>query len=227
VPIQIHGFDPNFHFVGMTFNPEGFADMKDKYFLLNGRSYPDTVGLPQGSVTDPTLGPAVWTGGVPTSGTVNPIPTTHAIYTTDSDNQQRPSQPAPLLIVLSNGTVNDPGTPHVCGTTPFATGTKRCGQRAALRIDSLDVVEYQTLATDGLPMEMVGFMAKILRDQAGNNLYIKSNSITLGGGESLDVIIDSTGVPAGTYPLYTTQLDHLSNDAENFGGLMAEIVVTN
>src|SRR5437867_3029243 len=24
VPIQIHGFDPNFHFVGMTFNPEGF-----------------------------------------------------------------------------------------------------------------------------------------------------------------------------------------------------------
>src|SRR5467141_3304015 len=42
-PIQIHGFDPNFHFVGMTFNPEGFSDMKDKYFLLNGRSYPDTV----------------------------------------------------------------------------------------------------------------------------------------------------------------------------------------
>src|SRR5436190_14990599 len=42
-PIQIHGFDPNFHFVGMTFNPEGFTDMKDKYFLLNGRSYPDTV----------------------------------------------------------------------------------------------------------------------------------------------------------------------------------------
>src|SRR5882672_6389923 len=29
-PIQIHGFDPNFHFVGMTFNPEAFADMKDK-----------------------------------------------------------------------------------------------------------------------------------------------------------------------------------------------------
>ena len=42
-PLQIHGFDPNFHFVGMTFNPEAFVDMKDKYFLLNGRSYPDTV----------------------------------------------------------------------------------------------------------------------------------------------------------------------------------------
>ena len=27
----------------MTFNPESFADNKDKYFLLNGRSYPDTI----------------------------------------------------------------------------------------------------------------------------------------------------------------------------------------
>ena len=42
-PLQMHGFDPNFHFVGMTFNPESFVDLKDKYFLLNGRSYPDTV----------------------------------------------------------------------------------------------------------------------------------------------------------------------------------------
>src|SRR5512143_3685035 len=42
-PLQVHGFDPNFHFVGMTFNPEPFTDMKDKYFLLNGRSYPDTI----------------------------------------------------------------------------------------------------------------------------------------------------------------------------------------
>jgi FtsP/CotA-like multicopper oxidase with cupredoxin domain len=38
-PIQMHGFDPNFQFVGLTFNPEMFVDMKDKYFLLNGRSY--------------------------------------------------------------------------------------------------------------------------------------------------------------------------------------------
>ena len=50
-PIQMHGFDPNFHFVGMTFNPEAFTDMKDKYFLLNGRSYPDTVN--SGPMTDP------------------------------------------------------------------------------------------------------------------------------------------------------------------------------
>jgi FtsP/CotA-like multicopper oxidase with cupredoxin domain len=51
-PIQMHGFDPNFHFVGMTFNPELFVDMKDKYFLLNGRSYPDTVAPgPQATIS--------------------------------------------------------------------------------------------------------------------------------------------------------------------------------
>jgi hypothetical protein len=74
-------------------------------------------------------------------------------------------------------------------------------------------------------MQIVGFNAKLLRDQAGNNLYIKTNSITLGGGESMDVILDSTGVQPGTYFLYTPNLDHLSNDNENFGGLMTEVVV--
>jgi len=206
VPIQIHGFDPNFHFVGMTFNPDGFADMKDKYFLLNGRSYPDTVGV--------AGGPADVLGQLATA--TNPDPATHAISTADTDTLSRPSQPLPTLITLSASG----GPAGTCGTATT------CGQRAALRIADLDVQEYQTLSSVGIPMLLVGFNAKILRDEAGNNLYIKTNSITLGGGESLDVILDSTGVAPGTYFLYTPQLDHLSNDAENFGGLMTEVVVT-
>ena len=75
----------------------------------------------------------------------------------------------------------------------------------------------------GDPMLLVDF--KVLNDQAGINRYIKTNSITLEGGESPDAIIDSTGVPSDTYFLYTPQLDHLSNDSRNFGGLMTEIVV--
>ena len=214
VPLQIHGFDPNFHFVGMTFNPEGFADMKDKYFLLNGRSYPDTVGVQGGATVDGNILPATWTGGVPTTGVSNPDPATHAISTTDTDSISRPSQPLPALIVLNH----TGGPPNVCGQSI-------CGQRAALRIADLDVTEYQTLSSIGIPMLLIGHNAKILRDQAGNNLFITTNSITLGGGESLDVIIDSTGITPGTYFLYTPQLDHLSNDAENFGGLMTEVVV--
>jgi FtsP/CotA-like multicopper oxidase with cupredoxin domain len=171
-PLQIHGFDPNFHFVGMTFNPEMFADMKDKYFLLNGRSYPDTV---------------------------NPSPQ----LTQSSDGRAHYSQPLPSIINIP------------------------AGGKALLRISDLDVSEYQTLASLGIPMHVIGFNAKLLRDQAGNNMYYDTNSITLAGGESLDVILDASNkalYPSGSvFYLYTPNLDHLSNDAENFGGLMTEV----
>lgn len=171
-PLQIHGFDPNFHFVGMTFNPEGFADMKDKYFLLNGRSYPDTV----------TSGP---------------------LTTVSSDGVNHFSQPLSAII-------NVP-----------------VGGKALLRISDLDVSEYQTLASLGIPMKVIGINAKLLRDQAGNNMYYDTNSITLGGGESLDVILDASNKSlyqsGQVFYLYTPQLDHLANDAENYGGLMTEV----
>jgi hypothetical protein len=184
-PVQMHGFDPNFHFVGMTFNPEMFVDMKDKYFLLNGRSYPDTVAAgPQATVS--------------------------------TDGQMHYSQPLPALINIP------------------------AGGKAALRLVNLSVSEYHTLQTLGIPMHVVGWNAKLLRDQAGNNTEYWTNSITLGGGESLDVILDasdagcgSTGCAAALYPpgsvfyLYTPQLDHLSNDAENFGGMMTEVHICN
>jgi FtsP/CotA-like multicopper oxidase with cupredoxin domain len=174
-PIQIHGFDPNFHFVGMTFNPEGFSDMKDKYFLLNGRSYPDTV----------TPGP---------------------LQTQSADGVEHFSQPLPSIINIP------------------------VGKKALLRISDLDVTEFQTLASLGIPMHVIALNAKLLRDQAGNNLYYDTNSITLGGGESLDVILDASDsikYPVGSvFYLYTPNLDHLSNDAENFGGLMTEVHIT-
>ena len=80
-------------------------------------------------------------------------------------------------------------------------------------------------------MKVIGYNAKLLRDQAGNNMYYNTNSITLAGGESLDVILDAsdtTRYPSGSvFYLYTPHLDHLSNDAENFGGLMTEVHICN
>jgi len=80
-------------------------------------------------------------------------------------------------------------------------------------------------------MQVIAINAKLLRDQSGNNLYYNTNSITLAGGESLDVILDAGGTKSDgrsytsgeVYYLYTPNLDHLSNDAENFGGLMTEV----
>jgi FtsP/CotA-like multicopper oxidase with cupredoxin domain len=101
------------------------------------------------------------------------------------------------------------------------------GKRALLRISDLDVTEFQTLASLGIPMQVIGYNAKLLRDQAGNNMYYNTNSITLGGGESLDVILDASNTTLypknSVFYLYTPNLDHLSNDAENFGGLMTEV----
>ncbi len=195
-PIQIHGFDPNFHFVGMTFNPESFNDMKDKYFMLNGRSYPDTVGGHICTAGD-TL-PACSGSQAVTVGSVKVAPGPMETQSTDGTNHA--SQPLPTVI-------NIPANGH-----------------ALLRISDLDVSEYQTLASLGIPMRVVGLNARLLRDMAGNNMAYNTNSITLAGGESIDVILDATGLqPRQKFYLYTPNLDHLSNDAENFGGLMTEV----
>ena len=67
------------------------------------------------------------------------------------------------------------------------------GQRILLRISNLSVTQFYTLGTNGMPMEVVGLDARLLRDGDGNNLYYKTNSLTLGGGQSADVILDRPG----------------------------------
>jgi hypothetical protein len=51
--------------------------------------------------------------------------------------------------------------------------------------------------------------------------------VTLGGGESADVLIEIPAAAAsGTkYFLYTTNLNYLSNREDDLGGMMTEIVV--
>ena len=134
------------------------------------------------------------------------------LATLGADGASRPSQPLHTLITLDK------------------TNGKT---RALLRISDLSVTEHTTLATVGIPMRVIAQNARLLRDMAGNNLYYDTNSITLGGGESTDVILDvgdvvysgCTATTPCTFFLYSTNLDHLSNDAENFGGMMTEIVV--
>jgi FtsP/CotA-like multicopper oxidase with cupredoxin domain len=99
------------------------------------------------------------------------------------------------------------------------------GQRILLRISSLATTEFYTITLLGIPMRVVGQGARLLRGPDGKNLSYMTNSITLGGGEAMDVIIDTSTVNPGTYFLYSTNLHHLSNDAEDFGGIMTEIVI--
>jgi len=171
-PIQIGSFDPVFHDASLNVQPLPFAGMKDTYFLLNGRGYPDTANKAVLSTEDPL-------GNI------------------------QDSQPVDSLITA------DPG------------------QRILIRISNLSVTQFYTLGTNGLPMEVVALDARLLRDDAGNNMNYKTNSLTIGGGQSADVIIETSASDAGkTFFLYTKNLDRLSNNTENFGGMMTEIRIS-
>lgn len=175
-PMQIGAFDPEFHNASEFIQPLGFAMMKDRYPMLNGRGYPDTI---------------------------NP-----AKLVTPTDRN------------CSASTVEGPGCSPSQPIHSLITAT--AGQRVLLRISSLVTTRFYTLAST-IPMRAVGHNARLLRGPSGNDLSYKTTSVTVGGGESVDVILDTTGVAPGTYLLYTTNLNHLSNDAEDFGGMMTEI----
>ena len=101
--------------------------------------------------------------------------------------------------------------------------TATAGQKILLRLSNLNITNFYTLGTNGLTMKVVGHGASLMRGQGGEDMYYDTNSITLGGGEAVDVIIDTAGVTPGTYFLYTTNLNYLSNNNEDFGGMMTEI----
>jgi FtsP/CotA-like multicopper oxidase with cupredoxin domain len=106
--------------------------------------------------------------------------------------------------------------------------TATAGQKVLLRVSNLGVVAHYSVSVLGIPMKVVGRGARLLRGQGqpvGQNVFYETNAVNLGGGESTDIILDTTGVAPGTYFLYSTNLNYLSNNDEDFGGYMTEIVI--
>jgi FtsP/CotA-like multicopper oxidase with cupredoxin domain len=111
--------------------------------------------------------------------------------------------------------------------------TATAGEKILLRLSNLNVTNYYTVTALGLPMQVVGGGAHIGRGPdpdgtgplQGKDLYFNTASVTLGGGETVEVLVDTSGVPAGTYFLYSTNLNYLSNNDQDFGGMMTEIVI--
>ena len=145
--------------------------------------------------------------------------------------------------IINNGTPFDPAhlpsQPHNAIIGDPATLTVPSGQRVLIRMPSLSTVDFYTITVLGIPMEVVGQGARLLRGPPpaatvtgttlnpgyGLSTIYRTGSVTLGGGEAYDIILDTTGVTAGTYFMYTTNLNSLNNNAEDFGGMMTEIVV--
>lgn len=168
VPIQIGSFDSNFHDASYFVQPLPFAGMRDDYFLLNGRGYPNTV-------------------------------VQSAMSTVNDIGRSVESQPVSSFIEANQG------------------------EQILLRISNLNVTQFNTLGTNGIPMKVIALDARLLRDDDGNNMYYETTSLTLGGGMSADVLIDTSGLTGKTFFLYSKNLDRLANNAENFGGAMTEI----
>ncbi len=104
--------------------------------------------------------------------------------------------------------------------------TATAGQKILLRISNLNITVTHTLTSPSIPMRVVGIDSRELRTADGNTpLHYMTNSVTTGGGMSADVILDTAGVAPGTYYLYASNLNYLSNYQEDFGGMMTEIVI--
>lgn len=130
----------------------------------------------------------------------------------------------PDIIYNMNG---DPSQPLSSRIEAYA------GQKILLRLSSLSTTDFYTVSVLGIPMKVIGSGARQLRGpdpdgsgpMVGKDLHYETNSVTLGGGQAMDVILDTAGVAPGTYFIYTTNLNHLSNGEEDFGGMMTEIVI--
>jgi FtsP/CotA-like multicopper oxidase with cupredoxin domain len=168
-PIQLGGFDPEFHDASLLVQPLPFAMMWDRYPMLNGRGYPDTVN------------------------------------------------PNPLPAPPESGVVSQVESSLITATA---------GEKILLRLSNLNITVGHNLISPSIPMRVVGMDSRELRSADGTTpLHYTANSVKLAGGMAADVILDTTGVPAGTYYLYAANLNYLSNYNEDFGGMMTEIVI--
>jgi hypothetical protein len=195
VPISVISFDPRFHGANQDIQPLPFADMLDTYPLFNGRGYPDTINPNSLPVPQQKIDERA------IRGFTTPL-ATHS------------SQKLPSLIRAN------------------------AGQKILIRLSSVATVDLYTITAPGLPMRIVGKDASIFRGRGlagGLELYQTVNSVNIGGGESYDIIIDTRGpdgiagnaddVQPGTYFLYSTNLNELTNELQEFGGMMTEIVI--
>jgi hypothetical protein len=99
------------------------------------------------------------------------------------------------------------------------------GDRVLLRLSNLSVTDYYTVTALGIPMHVIGRGARLLRGPTGEDTSYMTSAVTLGGGEAMDVMLETADVPVGRYFFYTTNMHYLANYSEDYGGVMTEIVI--
>jgi FtsP/CotA-like multicopper oxidase with cupredoxin domain len=122
-----------------------------------------------------------------------------------------------------------PGLEHLQYQPLSSLVTCNAGDRVALRFANLGFKEA-AMAVDGLTMRVVGRDATLMRGRDGADTSYVTSTISLGAGESFDVIVDapphSGGAGPDVYMLYNRNFLRSNNLAPGgFGGQATEIHV--
>lgn len=193
--IQISSFDPDFHDASLFVQPLPFAMLEAKYPMINGRGYPDTVISGDMPAPQDNASPIV----------VDGVELHPAGKVTGNPGE-----------VLNNNTPTQ---------TMDSVITVNQGEDLLLRLSNVSIDRFYTMTAPGLSMKIVGTGARLMRGPDGKNLYRDVASVNFGGGETHDVIIDTSNVAPGTYFLLSAELHQMSNLTQMTGGLITEIVI--
>jgi FtsP/CotA-like multicopper oxidase with cupredoxin domain len=191
-----------------------WSDYHADFGLINGRVYPDSVApnapFPAGWGEGPT-GTVVDGGGTPWTKPYMPVATdAEGVLATNAGYEHLQFQPLSSLV--------------------------RCmeGERVALHFSNLGFKEA-AITIDGLTMHVVGRDATLMRGRDGTDTSYKTNTISMGAGESFSVIVTappftggtgSSGLGYDTYMLYNRSFVRSNNQAPGgFGGQATEIRV--
>ncbi len=98
------------------------------------------------------------------------------------------------------------------------------GERILLRMSNLGYKDH-SMTVDNLDLTVIAKDASLLRGRDNTPNYLTTNTVTIGGGESRDVLFTAPGTP-GEYLLYDRAYSYLSNGGgAGYGGMMTKIVV--
>lgn len=101
----------------------------------------------------------------------------------------------------------------------------RPGERVLLRLSSLSYNDH-SLTCDEVPLTVIAKDGSLLKGRDGTTNYQTTNTVTVGAGESRDVILTAPS-REGTYLLYDRDYNFLANGGgRGYGGMMTQIVVS-
>ncbi len=98
------------------------------------------------------------------------------------------------------------------------------GETVLLRLSSLSYNDH-SLTCDEIDLTVIAKDASLLKGRDGVTNYQTTNTVTIGAGESRDVLFTAPSTP-GTYLLYDRDYNFLANGGgPGYGGMMTQIIV--